>query len=158
MAEHVNLRGDPADAAFAAAVAGVLGFELPRAANTTAAGGSHVAYWLGPDEWLVATDDAAALTARLQPALAGSFSAVTEVGGGNEVLVLPAATARDALASECPLDLHPGAFRPGHCAQTRFAHAVVLLRALDNGDIELIVRRSFAAYMRQHLSHAQEGR
>lgn len=154
MAEHVNLRGSPSDGEFLAAVRGVLGFELPRVANTVASGGGHVAYWLGPDEWLLATNFSVTLARALREALARRFAAVTEVGGGNEVLVLPAATARDALAAECPLDLDPRAFGPGQCAQTRFAHAAVLLRPLDNGDMELIVRRSFADYVRQHLSHS----
>lgn len=159
MSEHINLRGDPAAEGFLAAVRGVLGFELPLAANTTAIG-AHVAYWLGPDEWLLATADGAALAQSLKDALAGMFAAVTEVGAGNEVLVLEAATARGALASECPLDLDPRAFRPGQCAQTRFAHAAVLLRPLANGAIELVVRRSFADHVRQHLSlaHAPEAR
>ena len=158
MAEHVNLRGSPSDDAFLAAVRGVLGVDLPQMPNTVASGAGNVAYWLGPDEWLLATNDAASLARALRGTLAGMFAAVTEVGGGNEVLVLEAATARDALASECPLDLDPRTFGPGQCAQTRFAHAAVLLRPLDNGDIELIVRRSFADHVRQHLSlsHAPE--
>lgn len=158
MPEHINLRGS--SDAFFAAVRGVLGFELPQVANTTANDASHVACWLGPDEWLLATGDAGALSQALKEALAGMFAAVTEVGGGNEVLVLEAATARDTLAAECPLDLDPRAFGPGQCAQTRFAHAAVLLRPLANGDIELVVRRSFAAHVRQHLSlaHPPEAR
>lgn len=160
MSEHINLRGDPAAKGFLAAVRGALGFELPLAANTTASGASHVAYWLGPDEWLLATADGAALALSLKAALAGTFAAVTEVGAGNEVLVLEAAVARGALASECPLDLDPRAFGPGQCAQTRFAHAAVLLRPLENGAIELVVRRSFADHVRQHLSlaHPPEAR
>ncbi len=158
MSEHVNLRGS--SEGFFAAVRGVLGFGLPQVANTTASGAAHVAYWLGSDEWLLATGDAAALSRALKEALAGMFAAVTEVGGGNEVLVLEAATARGALASECPLDLDPRALGPGQCAQTRFAHAAVLLRPLANGDIELVVRRSFADHVRKHLSlaHAPEAR
>lgn len=158
MAEHVNLRG--ASEAFFAAIRGVLGFELPREPNTTASGGGHVACWLGPDEWLVATTDSAALARASQQALAGQFAAVTEVGAGNEVIVLEAASARDALAAECPLDLDPTVFGPGRCAQTRFAHAAVLLRPLEDGRIELTVRRSFADHVRQHLSlaHAPEAR
>jgi sarcosine oxidase, subunit gamma len=154
MAEHVNLRGNASDDGFLAAVRGVLRFELPRVPNTTTSDGSNVAYWLGPDEWLLATNFSTTLAWALKEALAGTFAAVTEVGGGNEVLVLEGAAGREALAAECPLDLDPRAFGPGQCAQTRFAHAAVLLRPLANGDIELVVRRSFAEYVRQHLSSA----
>lgn len=148
MPEHINLRGDPGEAAFLSAARGVLGFELPLAANTTAQSNEHVACWLGPNEWLVATHgEGARLAAALRDALGASFSSVTEVGGGNAVFVLAGPTARDRLAQECPLDLDPSTFRPGQCAQTRFAKAAVLLRPLDNGDIELTVRRSFADYL-----------
>src|SRR5688572_19325123 len=72
---HINLRGSLADAAFGAAVSSVLGIELPQVANTVAQGSAVAAYWLGPDEWLVATsrDREAALAARLREALAGIF-------------------------------------------------------------------------------------
>jgi sarcosine oxidase, subunit gamma len=155
MAEHLNLRGDAGDTRFASAVRSVLGFELPVEANTVRQSEDHVAYWLGPDEWLVATrNDGAALAARLRDALGSTFSSVTEIGGGNEVMILAAANARELLAQECPLDLHPDAFGPGRCAQTRFAKAAVLLRPLADGSIELIARRSFADYLRRWLAPA----
>ena len=148
MPEHINLRGSPRDPAFLSAVRGVLGFELPVAANTTAQSAGHVACWLGPDEWLLATQgDGSALAKTLREALGGTFSSVTEVGGGNAVFVLDAAHAREVLAQECPLDLDPVAFGPGQCAQTRFAKAAVLLRPLEDGAVEVTVRRSFADYL-----------
>ena len=52
---YVNLRGDAADSSFVEAARAVLGLELPRTPNTAAEGGTHTAYWLGPDEWLVVT-------------------------------------------------------------------------------------------------------
>ena len=152
MPEHLDLRGDTRDAAFIDAARRVLGFALPVAANTTAQGGDHVAYWLGPDEWLVATRaEGSALAASLREAFGTTFASVTEVGAGNAVLVLDAANARDLLAQECPLDLDPSAFGPGQCAQTRFAKAAILLRPLEGGAMELIVRRSFADYLRHWL-------
>ena len=155
MAEHINLRGDPGDAAFLAAVRRVLGFDLPLAANTTAQKGDHVAYWLGPDEWLLATRAAGDhLAASLREALGTMHASVTEVGAGNAVFILAPATARERLAQECPLDLHPSAFGPGQCAQTRFAKAAILLRPLEGGAIELVVRRSFADYLRHWLEPA----
>lgn len=152
MVEHVNLRGDPRDEAFLAAVRRVLGFDLPLAASTTAQQGDHVACWLGPDEWLVATRvPSAALCAALREALGTTHASVTEVGGGNAVFVL-GAQAREVLAQECPLDLHPSAFGPGQCAQTRFAKAAILLRPLEGGAMELVVRRSFAGYLSHWLA------
>jgi sarcosine oxidase subunit gamma len=155
MAEHINLRGDPGDVTFLAGARRALGFDLPVAANTTAQGGDHVAYWLGPDEWLVATRAAGAVLATaLREALGAVHAAVTEVGGGNVVFVLEPAHARERLAQECPLDLHPSAFGPGRCAQTRFAKAAILLRPLEGGAMEVIARSSFAEYLRHWLEPA----
>lgn len=153
---HVNLRGDPRDAAFLERVRGVLGIELPLAANTVSAGTGRVAYWLGPDEWLViaAPESGAGLDSALRTALGDLFSSVTEVSGGQTVVELRGAAVRDLLARECPLDLHPRAFGVGQCAQTRLAKAGVLLRPLAGDAMELVVRRSFADYFWLWLQEA----
>lgn len=146
---HINVRGDAADARFAAAVAKAAGLVLPSAPNTVASGEAGVAYWLGPDEWLMVTpagrEDAVAEA--LREALAGLHAAVTAVGSGQTVIVLRGAAVRELLAKDCPLDLHAPSFAPGACAQTRLAKAAVLLRPLEGEAMELIVRRSFADYV-----------
>jgi sarcosine oxidase subunit gamma len=153
---HLNLRGDPADARFTVAVAQVFGTSLPTAPNTVAAGPRGIAYWLGPDEWLLVTaaSDEATLGAALRTALAGVHSAVTEVSGGQVVIELRGAKVLELLAKECPLDLEAPEFAPGRCAQTRLAKAAVLLRPLEGGAVELIVRRSFCDYLWTWLADA----
>lgn len=152
---HINLRGDAGNAAFLAAVKGVLGADLPLAANTTAIAGGHTVCWLGPDEWLVmSSTDSAALAKALQSALGEIFSSVTEIGGGNAVLVLRGANVRDLLARDCPLDLHPRELGEGRCAQTRLGKTAVLLRPLADGAMELVARRSFVSYLRLWLRAA----
>ena len=153
---HINVRGDAGDARFAAAAVQAFGVALPTAANTVATGPRGVAYWLGPDEWLLVTAaaDEAALASALRAALAGVHSAVTEVGGGQVVIELRGAQVRELLAKECPLDLEAPEFAPGRCAQTRLAKAAVLLRPLAGGAVELIVRRSFSDYLWTWLSDA----
>src|SRR4051812_23882755 len=77
---QVNLRGNAADAAFARAVRGAIGCELPLAANTYSAGADGTAIWLGPDEWLLVgrPDRADELAASLRAALAGMRKSVTD--------------------------------------------------------------------------------
>lgn len=151
---HVNLRGGAGDAAFRDGVRRVLGVDLPGA-NTTAVGEIGVVYWLGPDEWLIASVSrpAGALVDGLRAALGEIFSAVTDVSGGQSVYVLAGPDARDVLAHDCPLDLHPRALSEGQCAQTRLAKAAVLLRPLAGEAMEITVRRSFAGYLQQWLEH-----
>ena len=153
---HINLRGNASDNAFAAAVAQAFGASLPLAPNSVVEGSKGIAYWLGPDEWLLVVPAAAeaALAAALRQALAGVHCAITEVSGGQVVIELQGAQVRELLAKECPLDLEAPEFVPGRCAQTRLAKAGVLLRPLAGGAIELIVRRSFAGYLWKWLAEA----
>lgn len=54
---YLNLRGDAGDARFRNAVAKVAGVELPVEPCTWNAAASAGAYWLGPDEWLLAVEN-----------------------------------------------------------------------------------------------------
>ena len=155
-AGFVNLRGNPEDPVFVDAAAGVLGQELPLAANTFSTGKRRV-YWLGPDEWLVVTDaaDAAATTAQFDDAIPGLHAAVNDVSGGNVVLQLAGDGAREVLARGCTLDLHPDVFPVSACAQSGLAKASVLLGLLDETPaFEIIVRRSFSDYLCRWLTHS----
>ena len=146
---HLNLRGDPEDAGFTSAAAAALGFGLPMEPNTVAAKGALLALWLGPDEWLVVTPPTAQtpLLDSLEAALHGMHVAVTDVTGGQTMITLSGPRARDILTKGCPLDLHPGVFKPADCAQTLVAKANVTIRCVDDSpSFELIVRRSFAEY------------
>jgi sarcosine oxidase subunit gamma len=153
---HINLRGDPEDARFVQAVERALGAPLPVQANTTSIAGDVVIYWLGPNEWLVVTsgDREQAVVQALQAGLEGLFSSVTVVSGGQTILVLRGPNVRDLVAKGCPFDVHPMAFRVGACAQSHLAKAGVLLRPLNDDDIEIIVRRSFADYLFEWLEVA----
>lgn len=147
---HINVRGDARDPQFRAAIGLVVGADLPAMPNTTNVGQENTIYWLGPDEWLVVTPGGreGTLAKEMRAALNGTFSAVTEVGGGQTVLVLRGEAVRDLLAKECTLDFHPRHFPPGACAQTRLAKAPVLLRHVDDGSaFEIVVRRSFADHL-----------
>ena len=147
---HLNLRGDSGDPRFVAAVEGVLGVTLPVAPNTVSETRPTVAYWLGPDEWLIVTSNRrrAVFEEELRKALAGVRSAVTDVSGGQTVVVLRGSPVYDLLAKGCPLDLHPKVFDLGQCAQSHLAKAPVLLRLLDREpSFEIVVRRSFADYL-----------
>jgi sarcosine oxidase subunit gamma len=153
---HINLRGDPTDARFAAAAERALGAALPTAANTTRIAGDIIVYWLGPDEWLAVTpgEREQEVVNALRSGLDGVHSSVTPVTGGQTILVLRGTHARDLLAKGCPFDLHSPGFRPGACAQTHLAKAGVLLRPLGDDGMEIIVRRSFADYLYKWLETA----
>ena len=155
---HINLRCDPLDAALTGAIEAALRCTLPRTPNTfvVAPAGLKV-LWLGPDEWLVLTEQnrEAAEADALRRAAGDGFATVIELGAGQTVIEIAGARAREVIAKGCPLDLHPRVFGAGRCAQSRLARTTVTLLQVDDAPtFELIVRRSFADYLWQWLEDA----
>ena len=109
--------------------------EPPLAPNTVAGD----ALWLGPNEWLV-------LGAR-EEAYADASAAV-DVSANRVCLELAGPGAADVLARGCALDLHPSVFPPGSCAQTLLARAQVILYGTEADVFRLLVRPSYADYLR----------
>lgn len=121
---QVSLRGEP-----------------PLAPNTVAGD----AIWLGPDEWLV-------LGGR-EADFPDAWAAV-DVSANRVCLELSGSGAADVLARGCALDLHASVFPPGSCAQTLVARAQVILYRTDEYTFRLLVRPSFASYLRAWLRDA----
>ena len=154
---YLNLRGRPGNTAFLAAVLKVLGVEPPQTANTVVEAGGRRVFWLGPDEWLIVTAAGAqqALRESLLAALDGVFASVVDNSSGLVTIHVTGANAAALLATDCPLDLHQRAFKPGQCAQTRLARAGMIVAPLVDGrGFEVIVRRSFADYLLRWLQQA----
>lgn len=157
---QINLRGNPADPAFGAAVRGVLGADLPARANTWTGSAGQSAIWLGPDEWLLTGPEGthAALESALRAALRGQHHSVVDISANRTIIEIGGALARSVLLKGCSLDLHTGAFAPPQSAQTVLAKAQVLMQccAADGGPVEfrLYVRNSFAHYLAEWLTDA----
>lgn len=153
----LNLRGRADDPGFVDAMRTTLGLDLPTEPNccrsTTAEGddAAQTIYWLGPDEWLVmaAMGTEAALEAALRAARPEDpWLAVVDVSHNFTGLRLGGTSARDVLATGCPLDLHPRVFDVDHCAQTMLAKSRILLRQVSvEPAFEIWVRNSFARYL-----------
>jgi sarcosine oxidase subunit gamma len=160
----LNLRGDSSSGKFRRIVRHELRIDLPQEANTmdskTANGVEHALLWLGPDEWLVkSTQAAATLAPTLQAALTAEFAAVTDVSSAYAVFRLFGARVPAVLQAGCPLDLHPRAFGEGQCAQSHFFKTQILLwrEAGEGGAWVAMFRRSFAEYATYMLQDAVEG-
>lgn len=151
------VRGDAASAAVRAAAQAAIGVDLPAAPCTFAATERAAAYWLGPGEWLIAV--AAGAEAGIERALrdgAGGGIAVADVSGGYLRFDLAGPQARRILMRSGPCDFHPRAFAPGRCVQTAFAKATALIACRGPEAFELLVRRSYADYVRRWLADARE--
>lgn len=155
----LNLRLDSSDDAAESAggrAANALGAALPFTPNVFARGEAATAYWLGPGEWLLATPDGSesALEERLRQALAGCRSAVVDVSGAYALFELGGQNAEEVLRKSSPYDFHPAVFAPPRCAQTVFAKTHALIAARPDRCFELIVRASYADYVRAWLAAA----
>ena len=157
---YVNLRGNSGDAAFLAAVEGVLSVALPLNPNTIAGGKDYTICWMGPDEWLIILrpGELTQCVAALKQALGEHHASAVDTTGGYTLVNIAGARRRELLAKGCTLDLHPRSFSPGQCAQTNLGKAGVLLvprgDASDAESFDVIVRRSFADYLGIWLEHS----
>ena len=157
---HVNLRGDGTDEAFQAGVESVVGARAPIEPNTVSRIGDMLIAWLGPDEWLVVSppDVKDGLAAKLQEALTALHVSVNDISGGQTIIRLRGARARDLLNKGCPLDLHPRAFGAGQCAQSHIAKSnALIIQVDDRPTYDVVVRRSFADYLARWFNHAGLG-
>jgi sarcosine oxidase, subunit gamma len=157
----IDLRGDPHDRAFMAAVGRVLDLLLPTEPCTSAVKAQIGALWLGPDEWLVTcpASEVSGLVGALRGALVDIHAAITDLTDGRVALRVAGPSARDVLAKGTPLDLHLRAFPPGPCAGTLLAKATVVIHLLDDDpdrgpSFDVYVARSFAHYLWTWLEDA----
>lgn len=132
---QVSVRGEPQ-----------AGFPLEP--NTVAEIADRLILWLGPDEWLVV----GATEADYPDA-----DAAVDVSANRVAFELTGNGARDVIAQGCSLDLHPSVFPPGRCAQTLLAAAPVIMHHADTTTWLILVRPSYANYVRAWLDDAVEG-
>lgn len=151
----VNLR---ANAKALPSLEAALGFALPSAPNTTSHTDDLIAFWLGPDEWLLRTPDAAeeAWTAALREAVGSHHSAVTVVSDGYVSFEIAGQDAREILEQGTGIDIHPTVFKPGQCARVRFAKTLALIHPIDvPPGYHIHVARSYGRYVALWLERAR---
>jgi sarcosine oxidase subunit gamma len=155
----INVRGDGGDPRFRRAVTSVADVAPPEVPNTSSTGLLASLLWLSPNEWLVVSDaqPGAALASRLQQALSGVHSAVTDVTDARCVFSLIGANVCDVLARGCSLDLDASVFPVSRCAQTLLAKTPILIHFRAPGPtMDVYVPRSFAGYAWNWLQTATQ--
>ncbi len=118
--------------------------------------------WNGPNSWIiVGNDDEAArapgeLLRTLQDAV-GDLGAVIDQSHGRCGLRLSGARARQVMAKNTAIDLHPRAFGPGRCAMTSVAHMnATIVQVDDTPTYDLFVIRSLARSFAHAIEHSCE--
>ncbi len=153
----ITLRAKADDEVFLSRCESELGFALPSVVGQSAEGGKPpaTAMRLGPDEWMLWSEDGAReeWLRRLEKAAAESeFAAVVDVSDYYAVICLRGARARGILSAGCPLDF--SAMRPGKCAQSHYAQAAVLILQCGEDAFDVQTRISFAPYLWRYFQTA----
>ncbi|MEO7123598.1 MAG: sarcosine oxidase subunit gamma family protein [Lacisediminihabitans sp.] len=132
----------------AARLAHVLGADMPAACGRVSTGPQSDVLWLGPDEFLVISEnDATQLTEQLTEALGDSPGLVVDLSANRTTLELSGPSARAVLEKGCSVDLHPREFAPGMAVVTQVGAAPVVLWQTDDAPTyRVFPRASFAHY------------
>lgn len=151
----ITIRADLADKAVSAAIGKHCGTGLPEPRRIVTAGDVSVA-WMSPDELLVllAYEQAPAMAAALQEALAGTHALVAVVSDARAVFRLEGARLREVLAKLTPADVRPNALPVGEFRRTRLAQAAAAFWLTSEETAEVICFRSVAHYMFALLTNA----
>ena len=151
-ATRLNLRGG---ADVVRPVAEVFSVAPPTKPLSSAAAGERAALWLGPDEWLLLAEEAAAgLAEKLDEALTGVFHSLVDVSHRQVGIALEGPGAPRLLAAGCPLDLDLGAFPVGMSTRTLLVKAEIGLWRRGESAFRIEVGRSFTPYVARILLEA----
>jgi sarcosine oxidase subunit gamma len=155
----VSVRRDPLqlDGGAAGAVGRALGAPLPRVSGRVSEHGPHRILVLGPDEWLVVSDEEpGTVVEAVDGAVGDAHAAVVDVSASRTILELAGSAARAVLEKGCPVDLHPRAFRPGTAVTTTLARIPLILWQVRPDAYWLLPRSSFADHVARWLLDAMQ--
>ena len=126
---------------------------LPYSPNTTVVNDGLAAFWLGPDEWLVRTEDGEeiSLADEMRARARGRHVAITVVSDAYVVYGVRGRDSREVLCQGTGIDLHPNAFPPGRCVRTVYGKTTVILHHSGDGCYEVYAWRSYARYLGEYL-------
>jgi sarcosine oxidase subunit gamma len=114
----------------------------------------RMAFWLGPDEWLLIDDKGGDLMADC--AACGVVHSATDVSHRNTAIVVSGPGAANALNAGCPLNLSLKTFPVGAVARTVLGKIEIVLCRIDEETFRVECWRSFADYAFGLLAQAAE--
>ena len=151
----INLRGNLENKAFASKVGKILGIILPKEACSISSQEKITAFWLGPNEWLLVSNNEIAKetnTYELEQVLFDGISktnlgAVTNVTDHFTVFSLSGSNVFEVLSKACPFDFDSKDFGDNKVVQTLLNHIDVTILRKSENNVDLYVRRSFANHL-----------
>jgi sarcosine oxidase, subunit gamma len=146
----VDLRGNPDNGPFAAAVESVLGLRLPRQPRTSSAAGDLSVLWLSVDQWLVQCprQRSGDLARDLNQALGDTPSLVVDMSDARTILRLEGEGVRELIMKGAPVDLTAPEFGKGTVRRLRFGELAAMVHMVGEAPdvIDLFVFRSYAMF------------
>ena len=147
----INLRLDPNNNVYMSSCGKILGAVLPTKPNTYVQNEKVKIIWLGPDEWLVISDQENEIFIKLKNELGDLEASVTDVSENRTIIRLSGKKIMTLLSKFLVLDLEKNLRNQLSCAQTFFVKVpILLIRNNDNNQIPVIdifTNRSHANYI-----------
>ncbi len=144
----------------ASAIGSAVGINCSTRPGIVNSDGKTQVCWNGPNSWMIICSDAETgrapgeLFKTLQDAV-GGLGAVVDQSHGRCGLRLSGSRARQVMAKNTAIDLHPRAFGPGQCAMTSVAHMnATIIQVDDTPTYDLFVIRSLARSFAHAIEHA----
>ena len=148
--KKINLRLDPNDKDCVSSCSEILGTMLPTKANTYSTNAiNEKVIWLGPDEWLIVSDDDDAFL-KLLNEIGDLEASLTDVSENRTIIRISGKYIYDLLSKFLVLDLEKNLSTDSSCAQTLFVKVPVLLvKNHHDGtpEIDIFANRSHANYI-----------
>ena len=148
--KKINLRLDPNDKDCVSSCSKILGTMLPTKANTYSTNTiNEKIMWLGPNEWLIVSDDDDAFL-KLLNEIGDLEASVTDVSENRTIIRIRGEDIYVLLSKFLVLDLEKNLSTNSSCAQTLFVKVPVLLvRNHHDGtpEIDIFANRSHANYI-----------
>ena len=147
--KKINLRLDPNDKICVSSCSKILDTVLPTKANTYSKNTiNEKVIWLGPDEWLIVSDDDAFI--KLQNKIENLDGSVTDVSENRTIIRIRGKKTYVLLSKFLVLDLEKNLSTDSSCAQTLFVKVPVLLvrnHYDEMPEIDIFTNRSHANYI-----------
>ena len=151
----INLRGNLENKEFTSKIGKILGMILPKEACSTPSKEKITSLWLGPNEWLLVSNDEISKetnTYELEQVLFDNISktnqgAVTNVTDHFTIFSLSGSNIFEVLSKGCPFDFSSEDFGDNKVVQTILNHIDVTIHRMSENNVDLYVRRSFAGYL-----------
>ena len=151
----INLRGNLENKEFVDKIGKILGMIPPIESCTTSNKEEITSLWLGPNEWLLVSNNEVAKetnTYELEQILFDNISktnlgSITNVTDHFTIFKLSGSNIFEVLSKGCPFDFSSDDFGDNRVVQTILNHVDVTIHRRTENDVDLYVRRSFAGYL-----------